>query len=517
MAEGNDRTLAGEVIEVHAKVNSKLHNASPITNCLPDRGDRNYPPREQLPLPTKPPFTVHLGNMSFDASEGDIHSLFTDCDVTSVRIVEDKLDRKPKGFGYAEFATLDGLKKALDLNGTQFQGRNIRISVAEPRKLNIVISVTANAIVEKERQDGRDFDWNARRGPLPPAEAAREMGRGGFRGNRPDFGGEGGDRPRRPAYEAATDGKERDFSNWERKGPLSPAPASMTPASGRLSNAGDGPRERKNSPAWGEGRSNEGSRPPRREYSERPVAERAPTAAELDTQWRSKMRPDAPVVTSPTTSNKDTKDTSTTNTPPAGPPTPVSSNPPTTRPKLNLQKRTVSQAEPSPALPTGGSDTKASPFGAARPIDTTQREKQIEEKLQQRKEQEEKAREERRLAEEKAKDTKKSTKDQERQDKGKPKANGQAKESDNQDTASRNYQILRREAGENGSEAGDYEPTGDAISPETEKNVKPQEGVRDTNGDADTSAQQLEEEGWSTVSKPVKSRKGTNNPRAIAS
>jgi len=39
---------------------------------------------------------------------------------------------KPKGFGYVEFGTVDGLKKALDLSETQFQGRNIRISVAEP-------------------------------------------------------------------------------------------------------------------------------------------------------------------------------------------------------------------------------------------------------------------------------------------------------------------------------------------------------------------------------------------------
>ena len=72
--------------------------------------------------------------MSFDATEGDITDFFSGCEVTSVRIVEDKLDRKPKGFGYAEFATLDGLKKSLELNGLQFQGRNIRISVAEPRK-----------------------------------------------------------------------------------------------------------------------------------------------------------------------------------------------------------------------------------------------------------------------------------------------------------------------------------------------------------------------------------------------
>jgi translation initiation factor 4B len=54
--------------------------------------------------------------------------------VTNVRIVEDKLERKPKGFGYVEFASVDGLKKALELSGSQFSGRNIRISVAEPRE-----------------------------------------------------------------------------------------------------------------------------------------------------------------------------------------------------------------------------------------------------------------------------------------------------------------------------------------------------------------------------------------------
>lgn len=98
---------------------------------MAERG--GYSMREQLPLPTKPPYTVHLGNMSFDATEGDIQDFFAGCSVTNVRIVEDKLERKPKGFGYAEFATLDGLKKALEFNNTQFQGRNIRVSVAEPR------------------------------------------------------------------------------------------------------------------------------------------------------------------------------------------------------------------------------------------------------------------------------------------------------------------------------------------------------------------------------------------------
>ena len=85
-------------------------------------------------MPDKPPYTAHLGNLAFDVTESDIRSFLGDCEVTNVRIVEDKLDQKPKGFGYVEFATVDGLKKALTLTESQFMGRNIRVSVAEPRK-----------------------------------------------------------------------------------------------------------------------------------------------------------------------------------------------------------------------------------------------------------------------------------------------------------------------------------------------------------------------------------------------
>jgi translation initiation factor 4B len=72
--------------------------------------------------------------MSFDTTEGEVSEFFKDCQVTKVRIVEDKMDRKPKGFGYVEFATLDGLKKALSYAGTSLAGRTIRVSVADPRK-----------------------------------------------------------------------------------------------------------------------------------------------------------------------------------------------------------------------------------------------------------------------------------------------------------------------------------------------------------------------------------------------
>ncbi len=66
-------------------------------------------------------------------TQSEVMDYFADCAVSNVRIVEDKLERKPKGFGYVEFSTLDGLKKALTYNNAQFSGRNIRVSVADPR------------------------------------------------------------------------------------------------------------------------------------------------------------------------------------------------------------------------------------------------------------------------------------------------------------------------------------------------------------------------------------------------
>ena len=92
-----------------------------------------FPPREPLPLPSAPPYTAHLGNLSFDVTAADIEEFFAGCEVTNVRIVEDKLDRKPKGFGYVEFKTLDGLKQALTKSNTSFQNRQVRVSVADPR------------------------------------------------------------------------------------------------------------------------------------------------------------------------------------------------------------------------------------------------------------------------------------------------------------------------------------------------------------------------------------------------
>ncbi|KAI1265081.1 hypothetical protein F5Y18DRAFT_56996 [Xylariaceae sp. FL1019] len=350
-----------------------------------DRGDRGYAVRDSFPtqLPTKPPYTAHLGNLSYEATTEAVTDFFTECEITSVRIIEDRIEQRPKGFAYAEFATLDGLKMALELDGTSFQGRTIKVRIADP---------------PKDRGDGgiarEAISWE-RKGPL--ADAPRTNDR------RPNDFGE----RRQPSFRDGPpdDGKVRDFGNWERKGPLSP----MQPERS-MSREGSRPRnnartdsfqnDRKVSPAtWGEGRP-EGSRGPPREFRERPERpERVPTAAELDSQWRTNMRPDAQVK-----SSEQSREGS--EAPPS--PAPAAAAPaPGGRPRLALTKRTVSEAPDvaSPGLSAGG-DSKASPFGAARPIDTAAKEREIADKREQvlkdKKEADDKAKEDRRLAKEAA-------------------------------------------------------------------------------------------------------------------
>ncbi len=410
----------------------------------------------------------------------------------------------------------------------------------------------ANAAAEKDRPDAREFgDWT-RKGPLPDIGGQRRVsdrvhssGPRGF----DSVSEAGSDRvSRRPAYEQG-DGKVRDFSNWDRKGPLTPTiPNGPAARNFDRPTSHDGPRDRRNSPAWGEGRSQDGSRPPRRDFVERPLVDRAPTAPEMDNQWRAKMRPDPPAAPaiaparSPALSSREISAPPS----PAGAPQPLS-----VRPKLNLAKRTLTEAESS-ASPTPSGETKLSPFGAARPIDTAAREKEVEEKrqiaLREKKEAEDRAREEKRLADEKSREEKRLAREAEKAENGdkssttKEETNGSRGEKENGTPAAaapgKNYEILRRTAVDD-SNASDAELIDEGTNGTNveDKEVQPKEIVREmstkkpdgdgltngkpssqTNTSPDPSAKALDDDGWSTVSKPRNNRRNGNQAaRAIAS
>ncbi len=338
----------------------------------------------------------------------------------------------------------------------------------------------------------------------------------------------GSERGGRRGYEPS-DGKVRDFSNWERRGPLPPSagPAQTLREGGRQQSKDGPPNFRRNSPAWGEGRSQDGSRPPRREYTEKPPVERQPTAPELDNQWRSRMQPDAPAKSpTPETSN-----------PPS--PRPTAAAPPISRPKLNLQKRTISEADPGTS-PAASGDAKASPFGAARPVDTAAKERALEEKrlltIREKKDAEEKAKadrlEEKRLAKDKV-DVENPTPTSPRVSRRESQSKEEGEEAP---VPTPKFDILRRvDSGTNDMLAEEENEEEEEVQlPIDDKAVKPKEVVVDgppsqTNGAwrnksqkkaEETTTETLEEEGWSTVSKPTKQRNNRRNnmpTRALAS
>ena len=246
---------------------------------------------------------------------------------------------------------------------------------------------------------------------------------------------------------------------------------------------------------------------------------------------------------------------STPNSPATTPAVPAAPTAPVGRPRLNLAKRTVTDV-PSETPAAASSDSKASPFGAAKPVDTVAKDKEIEEKRQiairEKKELEEKAREEKRIADDKAKEEKRLTRDaemKERAEKGeksgkvdevkspREKPNGATTENEKPagPPPGRSYEILRRHVDDDTATIDDetedgVEGANGVIS--EDKAVKPKEVTRDirleggmTNGSpqqdspADPTAQFLEEEGWNVVaSKPRSNRKTSNQAaRAIAS
>ena len=278
------------------------------------------------------------------------------------------------------------------------------------------------------------------------------------------------------------------------------------------------------------------------------MVERAPTAAEQDTQWRARMKPDAPPAPAPPAAQSPALSAREESNPPspAGPPAA-----PATRPKLQLQKRTVSETAPEAATSTSG-DAKASPFGAARPIDTAAREKAVEEKRQiairEKKEAEDKARAEKKIAEDKVKEEKKlgkeveenNNKTQQQVQSPREKPNGhkldkqekrEKPEKENGVSApapGKQYEILRRHVGDDAStvdeETEDLDEADQNGKIIDDKEVKPKEIVRDAPsanaGQAETSTEAtaavLEEDGWNVV--PEKRRKNGNAAsRALAS
>jgi RNA recognition motif-containing protein len=100
----------------------------------PRREDR--PPKaESVPQEITSP-KLYVGNLAYEATEGDLHDLFSKVGlVKNVEVAMDRHSQRSKGFGFVEMESLETAKDAAaKLNRTDFMSRQIVVSGAKVDK-----------------------------------------------------------------------------------------------------------------------------------------------------------------------------------------------------------------------------------------------------------------------------------------------------------------------------------------------------------------------------------------------
>ena len=79
---------------------------------------------------------IYVANIPWKASEDQLKTLFAEYgEVTSAKIIMDKVTQRSRGFGFVEMADDSAGKQAItSLNGADFLGKNLVVNEARPRE-----------------------------------------------------------------------------------------------------------------------------------------------------------------------------------------------------------------------------------------------------------------------------------------------------------------------------------------------------------------------------------------------
>ncbi len=77
---------------------------------------------------------LYVGNLPWSTTEAQLRDSFAEFgEVTSAKIIEDRETGRSRGFGFVEMES--GADEAIqNLNGKEFDGRNIKVNVAKPKR-----------------------------------------------------------------------------------------------------------------------------------------------------------------------------------------------------------------------------------------------------------------------------------------------------------------------------------------------------------------------------------------------
>jgi RNA recognition motif-containing protein len=78
---------------------------------------------------------LFVGNLPFTATEASVRTLFSDHGrVESVALITDRDTGRPRGFGFVEVSSADASRAIQALNGTDFEGRALKVNEAQERE-----------------------------------------------------------------------------------------------------------------------------------------------------------------------------------------------------------------------------------------------------------------------------------------------------------------------------------------------------------------------------------------------
>lgn len=78
---------------------------------------------------------IFVGNLPFSANSSELEELFARYgSVSRAQVITDRDTGRSRGFGFVEMDSDDEAQKAIDsLNGSDFEGRQLKVNVARER------------------------------------------------------------------------------------------------------------------------------------------------------------------------------------------------------------------------------------------------------------------------------------------------------------------------------------------------------------------------------------------------
>jgi RNA recognition motif-containing protein len=78
---------------------------------------------------------IYVGNLDYQMTDEELKSEFSSYgDIQDVIIIKDHETGRSKGFGFVTFAEESALEKALELDGQEIRGRQLRVNKARPKQ-----------------------------------------------------------------------------------------------------------------------------------------------------------------------------------------------------------------------------------------------------------------------------------------------------------------------------------------------------------------------------------------------